>query len=61
MSLPSESPISSTVQCPIADSAGGVGVVALGGVVSLDGVAGIGAPVENRHPAPGGLNAVMLT
>ena len=22
---------------------------------------GIGAPVENRQPAPGGLNAVMLT
>jgi hypothetical protein len=22
---------------------------------------GLGAPVENRHPAPGGLNAVMLT
>ena len=21
---------------------------------------GLGAPVENRHPAPGGLNAVML-
>ena len=25
-----------------------------------DGVVGIGAPVENRQPAPGGLNAAML-
>ena len=26
-----------------------------------DGVVGIGAPVENRQPAPGGLNTAMLT
>jgi hypothetical protein len=26
----------------------------------LEGLRGIGAPVKNRHPAPGGLNAAIL-
>jgi hypothetical protein len=30
-------------------------------VVELAGVPGLGAPVENRQPAPGALNAVILT
>ena len=65
-SLPSESPISSTVQWPIAASAGTlvvvvVVVVAFEVVVVPDTSLGVGAPVENRHPAPGGLKAAMLT
>ena len=61
MSLPRESPISSTVQRPIIGT-DGTEVVVVGFVVVLSEVPpGIGAPVENRHPAPGGLNAVMLT
>ena len=48
-----------------------VGIVVVVVVVDVDvdvfvvdvpeGELGIGAPVENRQPAPGGLNAVMLT
>jgi hypothetical protein len=30
-------------------------------VVPLEALLGIGAPVENRHPDPGGLKAAMLT
>jgi len=30
-------------------------------VVDVDGVLGSGAPVESRQPAPGGVNADMLT
>jgi len=55
------------VQRPIAAIVGTVVVVVVV-VVDVDtlvvdelDVLGIGAPVENRQPAPGGLNAVMLT
>src|SRR5450631_2764432 len=62
MSLPRESPISSTVQRPIADTVGTEVVVddAIV-VVVLEAPFGFGAPVANRHPAPGGLNAAMFT
>ena len=52
------------MQCPIAEIVGTVVVedvdVAPLVVDVSDGVLGIGAPVENRQPAPGGLNANML-
>jgi hypothetical protein len=51
------------VQRPIAEIVGTVVVVELVDdelVVELVEI-GLGAPVENRHPAPGGLNAVILT
>jgi hypothetical protein len=60
MSLPSESPISSTVQRPIGDVVGTEVDVVGDVVVAPPDEPGLGAPVENRHPAPGGLNAVML-
>ena len=62
--MPSESPISSTVQRPIAVTCGAVVVVddvALLVVVVADVPLGVGAPVANRQPEPGGLKAVMLT
>src|ERR1019366_6833906 len=59
-SLPSESPISSTVQRPIGDGVGTEVDVVGDVVVAPPDEPGLGAPVENRHPAPGGLNAVML-
>jgi hypothetical protein len=49
------------VHRPIADSVGTNVVVEVAIVVELLGeLIGIGAPVENRHPAPGGLNAAIL-
>jgi hypothetical protein len=53
------------VQCPIAEIVGTVvdEDVDVVGTLVVDvfvGVVGIGAPVENRQPAPGGLNAAML-
>jgi hypothetical protein len=54
------------VQCPITEIVGTVVVKDVDVVAPLvvdvsDGEVGIGAPVEKRHPAPGGLNAAMLT
>jgi hypothetical protein len=54
------------VQCPIAEIVGTVvdeDVDVVGPLVVdvSDGVEGIDAPVENRQPAPGGLNTAMLT
>jgi hypothetical protein len=50
------------VQCPITPTVGTLVVVdvAVVVVVSFDSSLGIGAPVVNRHPAPGGLNAAIL-
>jgi hypothetical protein len=45
------------VQRPIGDVVG----TEVDVVVAPPDELGLGAPVENRHPAPGGLNAVMLT
>jgi hypothetical protein len=42
------------------DDTGGTVVVTLV-VVDVDAVFGSGAPVESRHPVPGGVNADMLT
>lgn len=51
------------MQCPIAEIVGTAVVEDVGPLVVdvSDGVVGIGAPVENRQPAPGGLNAAILT
>ena len=54
------------MQCPIAEIGGTVvdeDVDVVGPLVVdvSDGVEGIDAPVENRQPAPGGLNTAMLT
>lgn len=46
------------MQRPIADTVGTD--VAVDVAVVEPGFLGIGAPVENRHPAPGGLNAAIL-
>ena len=60
--MPSESPISRIVQRPITVSGGSVVEVDVTlDVDVVDVEEGMGAPVENRQPAPGGLNASMLT
>jgi hypothetical protein len=51
------------VQRPITVTGGNVVVDVAVSVVVVDaeGAVGSGAPVENRQPAPGGLNAAILT